>query len=52
MNEVAELPMTVAQKSYLKALCAKAGVDFKEDLTKDQASRRIDELVQRTRQSS
>src|SRR4029079_12865486 len=41
-------PMTGAQKAYLKTLSEEAHVDFDETLTKTGASRRIDELRQRT----
>jgi len=41
-------PMTGAQKSYLKTLSEEAHVDLDESLTKAEASRRIDELQQRT----
>jgi len=41
-------PMTGAQKSYLKTLSEEAHVDFDEHLTKAEASRRIDELQQKT----
>lgn len=41
-------PMTAAQASYLKTLSDQAGEPFKEDLTKAEASRRIDELQERT----
>jgi DUF3072 family protein len=41
-------PMTGAQKSYLKTLSEEAHVDFDENLTKAEASRRIDELQQKT----
>ena len=41
-------PMTGAQKSYLKTLSEEAGEDMDENLTKAQASERIDELQQRT----
>ena len=37
-------PMTGAQRSYLKTLCEEAKQPFDENLTKAQASRRIDEL--------
>jgi hypothetical protein len=40
--------MTGAQASYLKTLCQEAGVDFDPDLTKAEASERIDELQERT----
>ena len=41
-------PMTGAQASYLRTLCQEAGEDFDETLTKAAASRRIDELQQKT----
>jgi len=41
-------PMTGAQASYLKTLCEEAGEDFDPDLTKADASRRIDELQEKT----
>jgi hypothetical protein len=41
-------PMTGAQRSYLKTLSEEAKEDFDENLTKAQASQRIDELQQRT----
>lgn len=41
-------PMTGAQKSYLKTLSEEAKEPFDETLTKAQASRRIDELQERT----
>ena len=41
-------PMTGAQRSYLKTLCEEAGEDFDENLTKAEASKRIDELQQMT----
>jgi hypothetical protein len=39
-----EEPMTAAQASYLKTLCEEAGEAFTANLTKAQASKRIDEL--------
>jgi hypothetical protein len=42
-------PMTGAQRSYLKILCEEAKQPFDENLTKAQASRRIDELHRMTR---
>jgi Protein of unknown function (DUF3072) len=39
-----EEPMTGAQRSYLKTLAQEAGQPFDENLTKADASRRIDEL--------
>ncbi len=41
-------PMTGAQRSYLKTLSEEAKVEFEEDLTKAEASIRIDELQQIT----
>ena len=41
-------PMTGAQKSYLKTLSDEAKEPFDDSLTKAEASRRIDELQQRT----
>jgi hypothetical protein len=40
--------MTGAQASYLKTLCDEAGEEFEPTLSKAQASKRIDELQQRT----
>jgi len=41
-------PMTGAQASYLKTLSDEAGEAFDEKLTKADASKRIDELQDRT----
>ena len=41
-------PMTGAQASYLKTLCEEAGEAFDPDLTKAEASKRIDALRART----
>ena len=41
-------PMTGAQASYLKTLSEEAGETFDPDLTKAEASRRIDELQEKT----
>ena len=41
-------PMTGAQHSYLKTLSDEAGETFDENLTKAQASKRINELQQKT----
>lgn len=41
-------PMTGAQKSYLKTLSDEAGEEFDENLTKADASKRIDELQHKT----
>ena len=41
-------PMTGAQASYLKTLSEEAGEGFDPNLTKAQASKRIDELQEKT----
>ena len=41
-------PMTGPQASYLETLAREAGEDVGEGLTKAEASRRIDELQERT----
>ena len=43
-----EEQMTGAQKSYLKTLCEEAKENFDEKLTKAEASKRIDELQEKT----
>ncbi len=43
-----EEPMTGAQASYLQTLSQEANEPFDESLTKAEASRRIDELQQKT----
>jgi Protein of unknown function (DUF3072) len=43
-----EEPMTGAQESYLHTLATEAGEDVEPDLTKAEASKRIDELRQKT----
>ena len=40
--------MTGAQASYLKTLCEEANEDFNPDLNKADASKKIDELQERT----
>lgn len=40
--------MTGAQRSYLSTLSEEAKVDFDENLTKAEASKRIDELQEKT----
>ncbi len=40
--------MTGAQKSYLQTLSDEAGEEFDEKLTKAEASKRIEELQQKT----
>jgi hypothetical protein len=41
-------PMTGAQRSYLKTLSDEVNVPFDENLTKAEASKRIDQLKQRS----
>ena len=41
-------PMTAAQRSYLETLARDAGDTFDEELTKAEASKRIDELRARS----
>ena len=41
-------PMTGAQQSYLKTLSDEAGEELDEDLTKAEASKKIDELQHKT----
>ena len=41
-------PMTDAQRSYLETLCRETGEQFNESLSKADASKRIDELRQRS----
>ena len=41
-------PMTGAQRSYLKTLSDEAGEEFDDSLTKAGASKRIEELQQKT----
>ena len=41
-------PMTGAQKSYLQTLATEAGAEVPADLSKADASRRIDELQSQT----
>jgi hypothetical protein len=43
-----EEPMTGAQMSYLKTLCDEAREPFDENLTKAEASKKIDELQELT----
>ena len=43
-----EEPMTGAQESYLHTLATEAGENVEEDLTKAEASKRIDELREKT----
>lgn len=41
-------PMTGAQRSYLNTLASEAGEKVEEDLSKADASRKIDELQEKT----
>jgi hypothetical protein len=41
-------PMTAAQRSYLETLCNDTGEQFEDNLTKAEASKRIDELRDRS----
>lgn len=41
-------PMTGAQFSYLKTLASEAGEEVEENLTKAEASKRIDDLQEKT----
>jgi hypothetical protein len=43
-----EEPMTGAQESYLNTLASEAGEELEPDLTKAEASKRIDELQEKT----
>jgi len=43
-----EEPMTGAQESYLRTLASEAGEEVEPNLTKAEASKRIDELQQKT----
>jgi hypothetical protein len=47
-----EEPMTGPQESYLTTLAQEAGVDVDRDLTKAEASKKIDELQDRTGRGS
>lgn len=40
--------MTGAQRSYLQTLCQEAGEEFDPNLTKAEASKRIEELQEQT----
>jgi Protein of unknown function (DUF3072) len=43
-----EEPMTGAQRSYLETLASESGEPVDEDLTKAEASKRIDELREKS----
>ena len=45
-------PMTGAQQSYLNTLATEAGEEVEPDLTKAEASKRIDELQEKTGRGS
>jgi hypothetical protein len=45
-------PMTGPQQSYLSTLAQEAGEELPDDLTKAEASRKIDELQERTGRGS
>jgi len=46
-----EEPMTGAQASYLKTLCEEAGEEYEPNLSKAEASNRIDALQEKTGRS-
>ena len=41
-------PMTGPQRSYLQTLCREAGEEFNENLSKAEASKKIEELQEKT----
>jgi hypothetical protein len=41
-------PMTGPQRSYLQTLCREAGENFDENLSKAEASKKIDQLQEKT----
>ena len=41
-------PMTGPQRSYLQTLCREAGEEFNQNWTKAEASKKIEELQQKT----
>src|SRR2546423_6642680 len=43
-----EEPMTGPQRSYLQTLCREAGEEFNDKLTKAEASKKIEELQEKT----
>jgi hypothetical protein len=43
-----EEPMTAAQRSYLETLARDSGENFNDDLTKAEASKRIDQLREKS----
>ncbi len=46
--KTADEPMTAAQRSYLETLAHDVGESFDEELTKAEASKRIEELRERS----
>jgi Protein of unknown function (DUF3072) len=46
--KTADEPMTAAQRSYLETLARDVGESFHEELTKAEASKRIEELRERS----
>jgi hypothetical protein len=46
--KTADEPMTDAQRSYLETLCRETGEEFDETLSKADASKRIDQLRERS----
>jgi hypothetical protein len=46
--KTADEPMTAAQRSYLETLARDVGESFDEELTKAEASKRIEELRERS----
>ena len=47
-----EEPMTAAQRSYLETLASEAGEPVEQDLSKADASKRIDALQEKTGRAS
>jgi hypothetical protein len=47
-TEAGDEPMTDAQRSYLETLCRETGEEIDETLTKADASKRINELRERS----
>jgi Protein of unknown function (DUF3072) len=43
-----EEPMTGPQRSYVQTLCREAGEEFNDELTKAEASKKIEELQAKT----
>ena len=47
-SKTGDEPMTAAQRSYLETLCRETGEEFDDRLSKADASKRIDELRERS----